>query len=268
MIPIKLELTNFGNVYNRMDPDDIQEMDVIDSIGRKQMTKIVNESGLYAMIFQSKKKKAKDFKRWITKEVIPSIRKTGGYNLNKNYSSNENDAKMFSNEFKNDMLNVIKSMAKLISNLPEQFNNDNKKDETVIVSKNDSSDNELRILTIENELQRIDAQQRKKRPSSKMEDKDMFFKSYLQFFENIGYKNLIGFKDKVFKEDELQCIFDSYSIYEDSDDQGFDSYQLKNEMLYHRFVLKKMFERKYTFTDTFFYYVNLYFDKQKILTKE
>lgn len=46
--------------------------------GAQQMT-IINESGLYALIFGSKLESAKRFKRWVTSEVLPSIRKTGGY---------------------------------------------------------------------------------------------------------------------------------------------------------------------------------------------
>ena len=45
---------------------------------RRQMT-IINESGLYALILSSKLPQAKDFKRWVTSEVLPQIRKTGGY---------------------------------------------------------------------------------------------------------------------------------------------------------------------------------------------
>ena len=47
----------------------------------KSKTTIINESGLYSLILSSKLPTAKDFKRWITKEVIPSIRKTGGYQM-------------------------------------------------------------------------------------------------------------------------------------------------------------------------------------------
>lgn len=43
---------------------------------------LLNESGVYALIFSSKLKKAKSFKRWVTSEVLPSIRKTGSYSIN------------------------------------------------------------------------------------------------------------------------------------------------------------------------------------------
>lgn len=48
--------------------------------GGRQETTIINESGLYSLVLSSKLPKAKAFKRWITSEVIPSIRKTGSYN--------------------------------------------------------------------------------------------------------------------------------------------------------------------------------------------
>ena len=50
-----------------------------DTIGRAQKFTIVSESGLYMLIMSSRKKKAADFQRWVTNEVLPSIRKNGGY---------------------------------------------------------------------------------------------------------------------------------------------------------------------------------------------
>lgn len=44
-------------------------------------TKVINESGLYSLVLSSRLEKAKEFKRWVTKEVLPSIRKTGSYNM-------------------------------------------------------------------------------------------------------------------------------------------------------------------------------------------
>lgn len=49
------------------------------NIGRQGEANIINESGLYAMIFKSKKPNAKKFRKWVTGEVLPSIRKTGTY---------------------------------------------------------------------------------------------------------------------------------------------------------------------------------------------
>lgn len=49
------------------------------NLGRQGMANLVNESGMYKVIFQSKKKEAKEFTTFVTSEVLPSIRKTGGY---------------------------------------------------------------------------------------------------------------------------------------------------------------------------------------------
>ena len=50
-----------------------------DSIGREQTPTIINESGLYSLILSSKLETAKRFKRWVTSEIFPTIRRTGGY---------------------------------------------------------------------------------------------------------------------------------------------------------------------------------------------
>lgn len=66
---------------SHVDTDDVQKLDVIDSLGRTQRANHVNESGLYALILGSTKDEAKRFKRWVTSEVLPAIRKTGSYGL-------------------------------------------------------------------------------------------------------------------------------------------------------------------------------------------
>lgn len=66
-------------VARHVDEDDLGKREVIDSIGRKQLANHVNESGLYALIFGSTKDAAKRFKRWVTHDVLPAIRKTGSY---------------------------------------------------------------------------------------------------------------------------------------------------------------------------------------------
>lgn len=62
-----------------LDEDERGVVDTIDSIGRNQATIIISESGLYSLILKSRKPEAKKFKRWVTHEVLPSIRKTGQY---------------------------------------------------------------------------------------------------------------------------------------------------------------------------------------------
>ena len=66
-------------IQDRVDNEDKDEVPIQDSIGRLQNTPVINESGLYSLILSSKLPKAKEFKRWITSEVLPTIRKTGGY---------------------------------------------------------------------------------------------------------------------------------------------------------------------------------------------
>ena len=66
-------------VSDHVDAEDRDEVPFQDSIGRIQKTVIINESGLYSLILSSKLPQAKEFKRWITTEVLPSIRRNGGY---------------------------------------------------------------------------------------------------------------------------------------------------------------------------------------------
>ena len=61
--------------------DDRMKHPITDSLGRNQEIWFVNESGVYDLIFGSKLPSAKKFKRWVTSEVLPAIRKTGSYQL-------------------------------------------------------------------------------------------------------------------------------------------------------------------------------------------
>ena len=66
-------------VADHVDPEDRDAVPIQDCIGRMQNTPLINESGLYSLILSSKLPTAKQFKRWVTSEVLPSIRKHGGY---------------------------------------------------------------------------------------------------------------------------------------------------------------------------------------------
>ena len=59
--------------------DEDKGVDTIDTPGGKQSMTVINESGVYALVFGSRLESAKRFKHWVTSEVIPSIRKNGGY---------------------------------------------------------------------------------------------------------------------------------------------------------------------------------------------
>lgn len=59
--------------------DEDKGVDTIDTLGGKQSMTVINESGVYALVFGSRLESAKRFKHWVTSEVLPSIRKNGGY---------------------------------------------------------------------------------------------------------------------------------------------------------------------------------------------
>jgi prophage antirepressor-like protein len=73
-----LEIANSRDALARLDPDE-KGVVLTDTPGGVQEVQAVNEPGLYTLILGSRKKEAKAFKRWITHEVIPAIRKTGAY---------------------------------------------------------------------------------------------------------------------------------------------------------------------------------------------
>lgn len=77
-----LEISNSRDAISRLDDDEKNTVAITDgNRGNPNMT-IISESGVYALIFTSRKPESENFKRWIRKEVIPSIRKTGGYVAN------------------------------------------------------------------------------------------------------------------------------------------------------------------------------------------
>ena len=73
-----LHIGNAADVYNRLD-DDEKGVGQIDTLGGCQRMNIINESGLYNVILRSDKPEAKPFRKWVTSEVLPAIRKHGGY---------------------------------------------------------------------------------------------------------------------------------------------------------------------------------------------
>ncbi|MCY9153669.1 Bro-N domain-containing protein [Bacillus haynesii] len=76
-----LNHSNHKVAVSRLDEDEVSKVYLTDSLGRNQKTTVVNEAGLYSLILTSNKPEAKQFKRWITHEVIPTIRKTGSYQM-------------------------------------------------------------------------------------------------------------------------------------------------------------------------------------------
>ena len=76
-------------VERHVEKDDGTKHTLIDSLGRKQRAIFINESGLYSLILSSKLENAKRFKHWVTSEVLPSIRKQGGYMVVRPDETNE-----------------------------------------------------------------------------------------------------------------------------------------------------------------------------------
>ena len=70
-----LEISNPSDALKRLDDDERSRF----NLGRQGETNIVNEAGLYVLVLGSRKPQAHEFKRWVTHEVLPQIRKTGGY---------------------------------------------------------------------------------------------------------------------------------------------------------------------------------------------
>lgn len=73
-----LELTP-SKVAQRLGDDVLSKYPITDALGREQMANFINEDGLYDSIFDSRKPEARKFRKWVTSEVLPTIRKTGGY---------------------------------------------------------------------------------------------------------------------------------------------------------------------------------------------
>lgn len=74
-----LDLGNVSQVKARLNDGVISNEIINDSLGREQQATFINEDALYDVIFDSRKPEAKQFRKWVVSEVLPSIRKTGGY---------------------------------------------------------------------------------------------------------------------------------------------------------------------------------------------
>ena len=84
-----LELGYASQVKSRLDDGVITNEVIPDALGRMQETSFINEDGLYDVILDSRKPQAKAFRKWITSEVLPSIRKTGQYQSTVSLSPSE-----------------------------------------------------------------------------------------------------------------------------------------------------------------------------------
>jgi prophage antirepressor-like protein len=108
-----LGIKNYRDAVLNLDDDEKDTVLIPDSLGRMRKVLAVTEAGLYALISQSDKPEAKQFKRWINHEVLPSVRETGGYSRS---------------EYQNDLMSQLNSiqqqnqqmMAALIASYQQQ----------------------------------------------------------------------------------------------------------------------------------------------------
>ncbi len=70
------------SIYKILDKDEIDTLESVDTIGRKRNYLAINECGFYRLIFHSTLPQAKAFTKFVTSVILPTIRKTGGYNVN------------------------------------------------------------------------------------------------------------------------------------------------------------------------------------------
>ena len=74
-----LELSNVGQALARLDEDEKNSIILNDGTPGSPNKAIVSEPGIYSLVLASRKPEAREFKRWVTHEVLPRIRRTGGY---------------------------------------------------------------------------------------------------------------------------------------------------------------------------------------------
>lgn len=110
-----LDIKNATQAVQQLDDDERSMF----NIGRQGEANIVNEPGLYSLILGSRKPEAREFKRWITHEVIPSIRKTGSYAVDKPKSSAEL-LLMYAQQFV-DMEKKVDQMQTTVTTIQETF---------------------------------------------------------------------------------------------------------------------------------------------------
>ena len=76
-----LEIINHRDATSQLDEDEKNGVGITDAMGRLQQVTVISESGLYALVFRSRKKEARAFSKWVRAEVLPTLRKTGSYTM-------------------------------------------------------------------------------------------------------------------------------------------------------------------------------------------
>ena len=76
-----LEISNTRDAVSRLVSDDVGLIELVDSRGRRQRMRTINEAGLYTLVLSSRKPEAKAFGHWVTHEVLPTLRRSGVYRM-------------------------------------------------------------------------------------------------------------------------------------------------------------------------------------------
>lgn len=114
----KLEYQNGSRDINaHVDECDRKIISLFDGKQNRKTT-IINESGFYSLVFQSKMKKAKEFKHWVTSEVLPIIRKTGGYEIPKSTSGQIQLLAQGYTELEEEVNSIKEDVTELKDNVP------------------------------------------------------------------------------------------------------------------------------------------------------
>lgn len=107
-------------IATHVDDDDKKGAPIQGDLGGTQEMTVINESGVYALVFGSKLPSAKKFKHWVTSEVLPTLRKTGGYTMPKTYLEalkaftaevEKNEILSFENKIQTQQINELKPKA-------------------------------------------------------------------------------------------------------------------------------------------------------------
>jgi len=137
-----LEHSNPSAAVSRLDEDERGISNVYTPSGEQEML-VINESGLYSLLFTSRKAAAKRFKKWVTSEVLPTIRKTGGYN-GENQEPESSPRNIADLQHLHDLINAQQEVNKLkdVVTANKNSNSNNIKVLAAILIENTSLSNE------------------------------------------------------------------------------------------------------------------------------
>ena len=159
---------------NHVDEDDKSSVAIYDGRQNRNMT-IINESGLYSLVLRSKLSGAKKFRRWVTSEVLPQIRKTGGYVP---ISEEDDEASIMAKalEIAHRTLNkkdeLLKAKDKEIKDLSEDLNQKNR-----FINQLAASENTLLVREVAKVASKADVAIGEKRLWAKLREWGLIFKN-------------------------------------------------------------------------------------------